>query len=154
MTDHTPGVLDALNAFEEGFCIINEYYIIEYMNKFMTGYFGEGVGKKCFEVLTGFDVPCSWCKHNEVFEKKETHRSEVFIPSVGKTFALTELPVSNRDGSRSKLSIYRDISDVVEQKAKLKSSLASYQRLFKHAGCGVFISTKAQQPVGCGSKKF
>ncbi len=142
MTDHTPGVLDALNAFEEGFCIINEYYTIEYMNKFMTGYFGEGVGKKCYEVLTGFDVPCSWCKHGEVFEKKETHRSEVFIPSVGKTFALTELPVSNRDGSRSKLSIYRDISDVVEQKAKLKSSLASYQRLFTHAGCGVFISSK------------
>ncbi|MCG8617214.1 MAG: PAS domain S-box protein, partial [Desulfobacterales bacterium] len=48
----------------------------------------------------------------------------------------------NRDGTRSKLSIYRDISDMVAQKAKLKSSLASYQRLFTHVGCGVFISSK------------
>ncbi|MCG8633427.1 MAG: PAS domain S-box protein [Desulfobacterales bacterium] len=142
MADHTPRLLDALDAFEEGIYIINEDYTVEYMNKFMVSHFGEGVGKKCFKVLTGADTPCTWCKHDEVFKKKETHRSEVFIPSVGKTFALTELPVSNRDGTRSKLSVYRDISDVVEQKAKLRSSLASYQRLFKHAGCGVFISSK------------
>lgn len=142
MTDHTPKLLDALDAFEEGIYIINEEYEVEYMNKFMKAYFGDGVGKKCYKVLSGSDAPCTWCNHDEIFTKKETHKSEVFIPTVGKTFALTELPVSNRDGTRSKLSIYRDISDVVAQKAKLKSSKASYQRLFKHAGCGVFISSK------------
>ncbi|MDD9301763.1 MAG: PAS domain S-box protein [Desulfobacter sp.] len=142
MTDHTPKILDALDAFEEGIYIINEDYTVEYMNKFMTTYFGQGVGKKCFQVLTGSDRPCAWCKHHEVFEKNEICRGEVYVPSVERTFDVTELPVSNKDGTRSMLSIYRDISDQVAQKAKLKSSMESYQRLFTHVGCGVFISSK------------
>ncbi len=142
MSDHTPKLMDALDAFEEGIYIINEDFTVEYMNKFMKTYFGDGVGKKCYQVLLGLDDPCHWCKYDEIFEKNETHHSEIYIASVGKNFALSELPVTNRDGTRSKLSIYRDISHRKEQEAKLKSSLDSYQRLFTHAGCGVFISSK------------
>ncbi|WDP91813.1 MAG: PAS domain S-box protein [Desulfobacter sp.] len=142
MADNTPRLQDALDVFDEGIYIVNEDYTVEYMNKFMRTYFGEGVGKKCYEVLTGEDQPCEWCRHEKVFKKQEAHRSEVYVPAVGKTFDVNELPVTNRDGTRAKLSIYRDISDVVAQKAKLKSSLASYQRLFRHVGCGVFISSK------------
>lgn len=142
MNDHTPRLMDALDAFEEGIYIISEDYTVEYMNKFMKAYFGDGVGKKCHEVLLGRDKPCEWCKYDEIFEKNETHHSEIYLESVGKNFALSELPVTNRDGTRSKLSIYRDISHRKEQEAKLQSSLANYQRLFTHAGCGVFISSK------------
>jgi PAS domain S-box-containing protein len=142
MSDHTPRLMDALDAFEEGIYIINEDFTVEYMNKFMKTYFGEGVGKKCYEVLIDSDKPCDWCKYDEIFRKNETHHSEVYLEAVGKTFALSEMPVTNRDGSRSKLSIYRDISRNVAQAAKLKSSMESYQRLFNHAGCGVFISSK------------
>ncbi|MBA3011057.1 MAG: PAS domain S-box protein, partial [Proteobacteria bacterium] len=142
MSDHTPRLMDALDAFEEGIYIVNEDFTVEYMNKFMKDYFGDGVGKKCHEVLVDSNKPCDWCKYDEVFGKNETHHSEVYLESVGKTFALSEMPVTNRDGTRSKLSIYRDISRSVEQEAKLKSSKESYQRLFKHVGCGVFISSK------------
>ncbi|MBU0971341.1 MAG: PAS domain S-box protein [Proteobacteria bacterium] len=142
MSDHTPRLMDALDAFEEGIYIVNEDFTVEYMNKFMKDYFGDGVGKKCHEVLVNSKKPCGWCKYGEVFGKNETHHSEVYLASVGKTFALSEMPVTNRDGTRSKLSIYRDISKSVEQEAKLKSSRESYQRLFKHVGCGVFISSK------------
>jgi PAS domain S-box-containing protein len=142
MNDHTPRLTDALDAFDEGIYIINADYTVEYMNKFMKTYFGDGVGKKCYKVLTGADKSCDWCKYDEIFKKNETHHSEVYLESVGKTFALSELPVTNRDGTRSKLSIYRDITHSVEQEAKLKSSRESYQRLFKHVGCGVFVSSK------------
>jgi len=142
MSDHTPRLMDALDAFEEGIYIISEDFTVEYMNKFMKTYFGDGVGKKCFEVLVNSDKPCDWCKYDEIFVKGETHHSEVYLNSVEKNFALSEMPVTNRDGTRSKLSIYRDITRSVEQAAKLKSSMESYQRLFKHAGCGVFISSK------------
>ena len=143
MSDHTPRIMDALDAFEEGIYIINEDFTVEYMNKFMKTHFGEGVGKKCYEVLINSDQPCDWCKHDEIFEKNETHHSEIYLEAIGKNFALSEMPVTNRDGTRSKLSIYRDITRNVEQAAKLKSSMESYQRLFKHVGCGVFISSKA-----------
>ncbi len=142
MTDHTPRLLDALDAFEDGIYIISEDYTVEYMNKFMKELFGEGVGKKCHEVLIGSDKPCDWCKHDEVFIKNETNHSEVYIESVDKTFFLSELPVTNQDGTKSKLSIYRDLTRRVQREAKLKSSKESYQRLFKHVGCGVFVSSK------------
>lgn len=142
MADHTPRLLDALDVFEDGIYIINDDYTVEYMNKFMKELFGEGVGKKCYEVLIGSDTPCKWCKYDEVFIKNETHHSEVYIESVDKIFALSEIPVTNQDGTKSKLSLYHDITRAVRQDEKLKSSKESYQRLFTHVGCGVFISSK------------
>ncbi|WP_299983399.1 PAS domain-containing sensor histidine kinase [Desulfobacula sp.] len=142
MADHTPKLLDALDVFEDGIYIINENYTVEYMNKFMKELFGEGVGKKCHEVLIGSDAPCDWCKYDEVFINNETHHSEVYIESLDKIFVLSELPVINQDGTKSKLSVYRDITHNVLQEEKLKASKASYQRLFTHAGCGVFVSSK------------
>lgn len=142
MADHTPRLLDALDVFEDGIYIINDDYTVEYMNKFMKELFGEGVGKKCYEVLIGSDTPCKWCKYDEVFIKNETHHREVYIESVDKIFALSEIPVTNQDGTKSKLSLYRDITRAVRQDEKLKSSKESYQRLFTHVGCGVFISSK------------
>ncbi len=142
MAANTPRLLDVLDAFEDGIYIINSDYTVEYMNKFMKELFGEGVGKKCHEILIQSDKPCHWCKYDEVFINNETHHSEVHIESVDKTFVLSELPVTNQDKTISKLSIYRDISRRVQQEEKLKSSKESYQRLFAHVGCGVFISSK------------
>ncbi|MCK5348929.1 MAG: PAS domain-containing protein, partial [Desulfobacula sp.] len=142
MADHTPRLLDALDVFEDGIYIINDDYTVEYMNKFMKELFGDGVGRKCHEVLIQSDKPCSWCKYDEVFINNEIHHGEVYVKSVDKIFALSELPVTNQDGTKSKLSLYRDITHAKRQEEKLKSSKESYQRLFKHAGCGVFISSK------------
>ncbi len=142
MSDHTPRLLDALDAFEDGIYIISEDYTVEYMNKFMKELFGEGIGKKCHEVLIGSDKPCIWCKHDEVFIKNETHHGEEYIEFVDKTFSVSDIPVINQDGTKSKLSIYRDLTRRVQREARLKSSEESYQRLFKHVGCGVFVSSK------------
>ncbi|HKK98675.1 MAG TPA: PAS domain S-box protein [Desulfotignum sp.] len=142
MKDHTPRLLDALDAFEDGIYIVSEDFTVEYMNRFMKDLFGEGMGEKCHKVLLNLDTPCEWCNYKKIFDKNETRHSEIFLESVGKNFALSEIPVTNRDGTRSKLSIYRDITLRKEQAARLKSSMESYQRLFKHVGCGVYISSK------------
>ncbi len=139
MTDNIPALLD---VFEDGIYIINGDYIIEYMNKTMKAMFGEGIGQKCHLILKSSDIPCEKCRFEEVFVHNETHHSEVYIESVDKIFALSELPMVNQDKTRSKLCIYRDISHRAYQEAKLKSSQESYQRLFNHVGCGVFISSK------------
>ncbi|MDT8378095.1 MAG: PAS domain S-box protein [Desulfotignum sp.] len=142
MTKHTPRLLDALDAFEDGIYIVNENFTVEYMNRFMKNLFGDGVGEKCHKVLLNYEKPCDWCNYREIFEKNETRHSEIYLETVKKTFLLSEIPVTNRDGTRSKLSIYRDITRRKEQAARLKWSEESYQRLFTHAGCGVFISSK------------
>lgn len=138
----TARLIEALEAIEDGIYIINEKYEIDYMNNSMVKLFGEGVGKKCYELINRGKGICSWCRYKEVFEKGETHYGEIYIDHLDKTFHLIELPVFHRDGSRSKLSIYRDITRRREQEAKLKSTEEDYKRLFNHAGCGVFISSK------------
>jgi len=142
MVANTPRLLDVLDAFEDGIYIVRNDYTVEYMNEFMKKLFGEGVGKKCHDVLVHSDKPCDWCKYKEVFVDHQTHHSQVHIESVDKIFGLSELPVTNQDGTISKLSLYRDITHAVRQEEKLKSSKESYQRLFTHVGCGVFISSK------------
>lgn len=142
MIDNMFRILDALDAFDDGIYIVNEDYTVEYMNKFMKELFGEVDGKKCFELLNNSQMPCPWCKNHEIFVKNETHSHEIYIDSIKRTFSVVELPVSNRDGTRSKLTIYKDLSQAIAQEARLKSSEENYKRLFTHAGCGVFISSK------------
>lgn len=135
-------LVEALRAIEDGIYIIDNTYTIEYMNHAMVKIFGDGIGKKCYEVINDNSGVCNWCRFHEVFERGETHYGEVYLKHVNRTFNLIELPITNRNGTRSKLSIYRDITSDKEQKARLKSSEEGYKRLFDHAGCGVFISSK------------
>ena len=135
-------LIDAMDALEDGIYIVGENYTVEYMNKAMIQLFGEGIGKKCFQVLNERGDVCPWCKYQKILQTGVENDSEVYVPKVDRTFHLVELPVANKDGSMSKLSIYRDITDSKKQEARLKSSEENYKRLFEHAGCGVFISSK------------
>ncbi len=135
-------LIDAMDALEDGIYIVGEDYIVEYMNKAMIQLFGVGVGEKCFKVLNDRNDVCPWCKYEQILKTGVENDSEIYVPKVDRTFHLVELPVSNKDGSMSKLSIYRDITDSKKQEARLKSSEENYKRLFEHAGCGVFISSK------------
>ncbi|MBF0203750.1 MAG: PAS domain S-box protein [Desulfamplus sp.] len=143
MTDiKSSRLVEAIKAIEDGIYIIDNNYNVEYMNHAMIKIFGDGVGKKCYEAINNGKGICSWCKFHEVFDNGETHYGEVYMDHVKKHFSLMELPITNRDGTRSKLSLYRDITRDKEQQARLKSSEEGYKRLFEHAGCGVFISSK------------
>lgn len=134
-------LVEAFEAIGDGMYIINSDYNIEYMNTAMVDLFGEGIGKKCYDVINNGKI-CDWCRCEDVFGKGETHSDEVTLNHVGKVFSLMELPITNSDGTRLKLSIYRDITQAKEQEARLKSSEEDYKRLFEHVGCGVYISSK------------
>ena len=130
-----------LEAFDDGIYVINQDFIVEYMNRSMIADFGAGVGKKCHEVLNQTEGKCSWCRSNEVFAGNKINR-EVYVPLVDKTYYLTEVPFENQDGSISKLSIYRDISERKRREEKLRASEEDFKNLFEHVACGVFISSK------------
>ncbi|MCF8044486.1 MAG: PAS domain-containing protein, partial [Desulfarculaceae bacterium] len=137
--ENAPKLLEAL---EDGIYIIKKDYTIEYMNTAMMNLFGDGIGGKCYEVINRRDTPCQWCNYENVFHHKETHSEEVYIEWLDRSFKVIEIPVDNRDGTTSKLSIYKDITRKKEQEAKLKSSKEDYRRLFENVGCGVFQSSR------------
>ena len=135
-------LVDVLNAMEDGIYIAREDYTIEFMNRAMVDQFGEGVGKKCYEVINASDVLCPWCKVREIFEKGDSAYSEIYMPKVDKTYRIIEVPIQNLDGTRSKLNIYRDITRRKDQESRLRDTEENYKRLFEHMAAGVYQSTK------------
>ena len=133
------GILDAM---VDGIYIVNDEYVVEFMNKTMVQVFGDGVGKKCHEVINHAATPCPWCRAREVFDNRQTIQEEVYVPTVDKTYNLLEIPLHNSDGTISKLSIYRDITHRKDQEYRLETSRESFRSLFEHVAVGVYISSK------------
>jgi PAS domain S-box-containing protein len=131
-----------LEAFDDGIYVMNQDLVVEYMNSAMMAEFGDGIGKKCHELVNQTDKKCPWCRSDEVFEGKKISR-EVYVPVVDKTYYLTELPFENEDGSILKLSVYRDVTEGKKREEMLRASEEDFTNLFEHVACGVFISSKA-----------
>jgi len=130
-----------LEAFEDGIYVMNQDLRVEYMNSAMMADFGDGVGKKCHELLNQTEDKCPWCRSDEVFQGK-TLRREIYVPLVDKTYYLKEIPFEYADKTLSKLSIYRDITARKKQEEMLWASEAEFKTLFEHIATGVFISSK------------
>ncbi|MFC1867985.1 PAS domain S-box protein [Thermodesulfobacteriota bacterium] len=130
-----------LDTIEDGIYVVKEDYTVEFMNKAMIQEFGEGIGEKCYKVITGSEEICKWCRTKEVFEGATLSR-EVYIPSTDKYYMLTELPLRNEDGTLSKVSIYRDITQRKIDEDKIRASEEDYKRLFEHARSGLYVSSK------------
>ena len=130
-----------LNAFEDGIYVMNQDLRVEYMNSAMIADFGDGIGKKCHQLLNQTEDKCPWCQSDEVF-KGNTIRREIYVPLVEKTYYLIEIPFENADKTLSKLSIYRDISERKKREEMLWASEEEFKTLFEHIATGVFISSK------------
>ena len=121
--------------------IVDKDLNVEYMNKAMIRDFGEGIGKKCYQLLRSTEKVCPWCRAEEVFAGKAV-RWEHHISNQDRTYALVEFPLKNTDGTRSKVSILRDITDKKKAEEKIKASEEDFKRLFENVGVGVYISSK------------
>ena len=141
MTNQTAIAKTILAALHDGIYVVNQEYIIEFMNTAMVGIFGEGIGKKCHRIINSSEEKCPWCRADEVFDGKR-FQHEIYVPWLDKTFDVHDIPLDNQDGSVSKLSICRDISLRKSREQKLKASQEDYHNLFEHVECGVFISSK------------
>ncbi|MBN2437647.1 MAG: PAS domain S-box protein [Deltaproteobacteria bacterium] len=130
-----------LDTMEDGIYLVRDDFTVKYMNRAMIRHFGEGVGGKCYRVITHRDEKCEWCRADEVFAGGKM-QEEVYISHVDKTFDILELPLKNADGTVAKLSIYRDITGRKRREQELRASEVDYRRLFEHVGVGVYVSSK------------
>jgi PAS domain S-box-containing protein len=121
--------------------VIDQDFVVEYMSDSMIRQFGQGIGKKCHQLLHHSEEICPWCKAKEVFAGRSV-RWEHYIPRKDRTFDLVEFPLENSDGTVSKISFFRDITEQIRTAERMRASEEDYRRLFEHVGCGVFISTK------------
>ena len=141
MDKKTKLIAAILEAFEDGIYVMNQDLVVEYMNSAMIAQFGDGVGKKCHQILNQTEEKCPWCKSDEVLKGRSIRR-EVHVPLLDKTYYLIEIPLENEDGSRSKLSIYRDLTERKKREEMLRVSEEGFKMLFENIPTGVFVSSK------------
>lgn len=131
-----------LEAMEDGVCIIGDDYTIEYMNRAMVSLFGEGLGRKCYEIINNGPTQCEFCESEKVL-KGETVRLDCFVEHLNRNFNMIDVPLETDGDVVSKWAgIWKDTTEIKRQTEKRKSSEENYARLFENVGCGVFISTK------------
>lgn len=130
-----------LDTITNGIYVISHDYKLLYMNSTMREWFGEGVGKKCHEVINNSTGLCPWRRCGQVLAGKPA-RWVVYVPKVDRTFEISESPIRTMEGDVCKLSILQEITHLKQREARLKASVEAFRTIFEHVAVGVFISTK------------
>ncbi|MBF0553280.1 MAG: PAS domain S-box protein [Nitrospirae bacterium] len=99
-----------MDSMQDGIFIVNRDFKIEYANPVIIKEFGAYENIKCFSYLWGAKGSCPWCKNEGVFKGGKSVRWELTIPNTSKTYDIIDTPITNPDGSISKMEIFRDIT--------------------------------------------
>ena len=134
MDDESKRLMSIFDSMVDGVYVIDSDLDVEYMNEVMIKDFGEGLGRKCYQVIQKKDEVCPWCKVREVFAGKSI-RWEQYNERLDRTFDLVEFPLKHSDGTISKVSIFRDIT-------QSKKGEEDYKRLFENVRSGLYVSSK------------
>ncbi len=114
-----------MDSMTDAAYICSPDFRVEYMNPTMikrTG--GDSTGEPCYKVINALDEQCPWCVHDKV-QKGEHAVSEISSPKDGRTYSVAHSPIRHVDGSISKLTIYRDLTEL----KKMEEELRKAQRL-------------------------
>jgi diguanylate cyclase (GGDEF)-like protein len=113
-----------LETMQDCIYIVNLDKKIEYMNSaFKTTFLIDGDNNsRCYELLNEEPEECLWCKLEQVLAGKTCQREWTSGRSK-KTYDVLETPLLNRDGSQSKLAIFRDITERKLMEETLNSQL-------------------------------
>ncbi|MFH1155023.1 MAG: PAS domain S-box protein [Pseudomonadota bacterium] len=114
-----------MESMDDATYICSPDFRIEYMNPAMIQRTaGDSSNPFCHKVIHGLDGKCSWCVHKKVM-KGESIKYEVVSPLDDKTYHISNVPIFHTDGSVSKLTVFRDVTEI----KKLESLLRQAQKM-------------------------
>ena len=87
-------------------------FMAAYVNPAMISMLGRDVtGTPCFEAINGSSEKCDFCVFDEVKQENATIKETLRVIK-GRHYHVTHSPIVHEDGSISKLSIFRDITEL------------------------------------------
>jgi len=111
-----------LRSMEDGCCIVNQQYDIQFVNHALAADFGPWQERKCYAYFHNSLEPCSWCKNDQVFSGKAVHW-EWCSEKNGKIYDIIETPMAGQDGSVWKLLMFRDITERISSELEKEKKM-------------------------------
>jgi len=111
-----------MESMDDGVYICSSGFVIEYMNPSMLKRTGrDASGESCHKAVHGLDEKCPWC----VFEKVASGESinhEIVSPKDDRTYNISNSPIFHKDGTVSKLAMFRDITELKNMELHFQQS--------------------------------
>lgn len=116
-----------MEAMIEPAYICTPDFRVEYMNPAMirrTGH--DATGEVCHKALNDLDEQCPWCVHSEI-QKGKSAEVDIISPRDGRSYQTSHVPIFHQDGTISKMTIYRDITERVQAEAEREKLIRKLQ---------------------------
>ena len=108
-----------MEAMDDPAFICSPDFRIEYQNPAMIRRIGEdATGALCHKAMHGLDEKCPGCVHPKVMQGAYL-KTQVMSPRDGKTYSVSHSPIFHTDGTVSKFSIMRDITETQKMAERL-----------------------------------
>jgi len=96
--------------------------IIEYMNPAMIKRIGrDATGDVCHKRIHGLDKKCPWCVREQINHCKSI-TEELLSPLDNRNYLVSHSPIFHTNGSISKLTVFRDITEINRMEARVQQS--------------------------------
>jgi len=111
-----------MEAMNDPVSICSSAYKIEYMNPAMIKRTGrDATGEFCFKALHDLEEKCPWCQHHKT-QTGDHFMTEIVSPKDNRSYIVSHSPIFNGDGAISKMTIYRDTTDLNKMEAQLQKA--------------------------------
>jgi len=99
-----------LSHLHEGVSIINGDLLVEYQNDIFDDYFGACEGQPCYAAIQGEQRPCEPCLMQAAVSSGRIQQAE-FETADGRSFEKAYTPVTDIDGRKKVVSLWRDVTE-------------------------------------------
>jgi PAS domain S-box-containing protein len=117
-----------MDAMDDMVFICSAEFVIEYMNPSLIRFLGrDASGMNCREAMDGLEGFCQGCRQDTGMLGELRHR----LVQVGgdSHYHVTSCPVSHPDGSKSMMSIIRDVSEQIRAQTRLRGAQLHIQNI-------------------------
>jgi len=102
--------------------ICSPEFRIEYMNPAMIRRIGrDAVGEICHNAIYDKDEKCAWCTFDSLGKRRHIEY-ELLDPKTNRDYSVTSSPIAHPDGTLSKLTVFRDITEIKRMEESLRQS--------------------------------
>jgi PAS domain S-box-containing protein len=111
-----------MEAMKDPIYICTPDYQVEYMNPAMIKRTGrDATGELCFKTLHDFDEKCAWCPHEKI-QRGEYYELDIVSPKDNRSYHISNSPIVNKDGSISKMTVFRDTTEMHKMETQLQQA--------------------------------